>query len=386
MKIAYICEYKALDVLSWSGLSLHIARALESKGHELVYVDCIRPKTHLYWKLLYGIRVRCSSRRFLFSREPAVISSITKQISQRLRHNRVDMVFSPGSRLLGKLKTRIPTVFYTDAVFAAMLDYYPEFTNLSQGTIRAGLRMERFAMDRCSAAIFATKWAAQSALAVHEIAPGKVHVIPFGSNLNVHPTRDDVKQFIEARSFSEIQLLFNGVDWERKGGNTALEITRRLGELGVPVRLHVVGCVPPESVAVSSNVKVHGFLNKNIPHDLERLTDLIKTSHFLVLPNLAECYGIVYVEANSFGVPALTTKTGGVVNVICEGRNGYLFAPGDFEGYCRTIRSYHIDRQAYSALALNSYDHYTSNATWELAATKLDKCLSSLMIRPVENR
>ncbi|AEC51979.1 hypothetical protein PNA2_1063 [Pyrococcus sp. NA2] len=56
-----------------------------------------------------------------------------------------------------------------------------------------------------------------------------------------------------------------------------------------------------------------------------RSEEVLREAKVLVLPSRREGFGLVILEANSFGVPALGRKVGGITELIREGKNGYLF-------------------------------------------------------------
>jgi hypothetical protein len=66
---------------------------------------------------------------------------------------------------------------------------------------------------------------------------------------------------IDNRPTNRCKLLFNGVEWFRKGGDKALEIAIRLREQGLPIELSVIGCTPP--IKVPEFVRVYGFISKS---------------------------------------------------------------------------------------------------------------------------
>src|SRR5690606_16974402 len=138
-----------------------------------------------------------------------------------------------------------PSFIIHDTTFATILNYYPSFTNLSQRSIRMGHQMYEAALDRSSAAIFCSDWAAESAIRDYNIPPSKVHTIPFGANLEAIPSAHAVEQWIEQRQQrSGCNLLFIGTQWERKGGPDALLFLDSLRNAGVQVTLTIVGCTP----------------------------------------------------------------------------------------------------------------------------------------------
>lgn len=57
-----------------------------------------------------------------------------------------------------------------------------------------------------------------------------------------------------------------------------------------------------------------------------------------VFPAQAESFGLVVLEAMASGLPPVAARTGGVPELLREGRNGYSFAPGDEAGLVAGVR------------------------------------------------
>lgn len=72
-------------------------------------------------------------------------------------------------------------------------------------------------------------------------------------------------------------------------------------------------------------------------HDLRWLPDvsenekaaLLASASLLVYPSRAESFGIVFLEAWSFGVPVVGCRAGAVPDVVEDGASGLLISPGD---------------------------------------------------------
>lgn len=56
-----------------------------------------------------------------------------------------------------------------------------------------------------------------------------------------------------------------------------------------------------------------------------------------IQPSLSESLSLVCVEAMSCGLPVLGSRVGGVAEIVEDGRNGLLFAPGNPEGIASAI-------------------------------------------------
>ena len=82
---------------------------------------------------------------------------------------------------------------------------------------------------------------------------------------------------------------------------------------------------PAEHLARELGVERHvSFLGKQ--NHVERIIPL---AHVLLMPSELESFGLVSLEAMACGVPPVATRVGGVPELITDGVDGYLEAPGD---------------------------------------------------------
>jgi N-acetyl-alpha-D-glucosaminyl L-malate synthase BshA len=97
----------------------------------------------------------------------------------------------------------------------------------------------------------------------------------------------------------------------------------------VPVHLLMAGDGPERSPAehLARELKVDrhvSFLGKQ--SHVERLIPL---AHVLLMPSQLESFGLVALEAMACGVVPVATRVGGVPELITDGEDGFLEAPGD---------------------------------------------------------
>jgi glycosyltransferase involved in cell wall biosynthesis len=160
------------------------------------------------------------------------------------------------------------------------------------------------------------------------------------------------------------QLLFLGVEWERKGGQIALDSYYQLKKAGIDVRLTIIGCVPPVAIT-DSQIFVIPFLNKNNQEDAEKLYEIMMQTDFLILPTRAECAGVVFCEANAFGIPVISTDTGGVSSYVQDGINGFtLPLTATADAYADIILKLYQDTAAYEQLSSSSRKLFDSTLNW----------------------
>jgi glycosyltransferase involved in cell wall biosynthesis len=350
MRIAYVTEYDAADIHQWSGLGYHIASCLESQGFTLDYIGSLRTPLapRMLWKAK-RFQYWLQGRNYLQRRNLALGREYARQIERHPALATADLVFSPGSIPISALDTSLPIVIWTDATFAGMVGFYPAYSNLCTESIAAGNQLEQAALARCRLALYSSEWAARTAREHYPVDPGKLRVVPFGANLTRSYSRDEVAAFIRQRDRSTCKLLFLGVDWQRKGGDIALQVAAQLHARGLPVELHVAGCVPPG--LNPDFVHRYGFLTKSTPAGREAIDRLMRESHFLILPTRSDATPLVLNEASAYGLPSLATNIGGVSSLIREGRNGFLFdPPAAIDRYVNAILTTWSRRDQYEAL------------------------------------
>jgi len=87
--------------------------------------------------------------------------------------------------------------------------------------------------------VFPSKWALNSAKVDYNAE--NPFLVKMGANIDEDP---DVEELIKQYD-SNINILFVGKDWKRKGGDIALETIDYLDNQGYKVDLTVCGCIPP---------------------------------------------------------------------------------------------------------------------------------------------
>jgi GT2 family glycosyltransferase len=87
-----------------------------------------------------------------------------------------------------------------------------------------------------------------------------------------------------------------------------------------------------DRLAAQEGVRVHGA----IPHD--RVAQALASIDVLVVPSIwPENSPLVIAEAFMAGVPVVASRIGGIPEVVADGRNGLLFAPGDAADLARVL-------------------------------------------------
>src|SRR5437868_107342 len=262
LKIAYLTVNDPFDRKSWSGTQYYMAQALQRHCGDVTAIGPIRPSTMLVRKVLRKA-LKAVGKRYLFTHTISFANETSRIAEERLAKSKFDLIFAPaGSAQVAYLNTKIPIVYLSDTTFSALLNYYPEFSDVSRPIILQANTIEQLAINRANLILYSSSWAAESARKDYHADPVKVHVVPFGANLDTPPPAKRVLNKTPSRLW---KMLFVGVDWKKKGGDIAFETVTELVRLGVPAELTVVGCTPPKQLTPHKNVRVFPFLSKNDP-------------------------------------------------------------------------------------------------------------------------
>lgn len=373
LKIAYVTGYDAGDVNNWSGTAYYIAQALAKHIGTVDYIGNLKTKKYIrhIFKKIYN---RCIfGKSYYHDRSGEIGRYYAKQVTACLKNNEYDLIFSPGTIPIAYLETNVPVVFWTDATFAAMTNYY--FMDLCKETVEDGNNMEKRALDNCMLAVYSSHWAAQSAIEEYGVQPSKIEVIPFGANIENIPNKHEIKTSLS----QPLQLLFIGKDWARKGGKKAFQTLVALNDMGIESRLTIVGCVPSKNYQHDGLI-VYPFLNKNNISDAKKLHEIFKKADFLLLPSRKECAGIVLCEANAFGIAVLTTNTGGIPTIVKDGVNGFLLSKeASGVDYAGKIKEVILDKAYYSKLRRSARERYDDVLNWDAAGEHLKDAISQRM-------
>ncbi len=365
LKIALLTSEDPRDRKTFSGTTYQIMKALNENFSEVILVGPIRINRLLLKGLnaLKRIIEKLSSKRYSIGYSILLSCYYSIVIKERLKSIEFDLVFGPVVACeIAFLHIKKPIVYFSDSSFNQLRDYYKYFSGMSWLAIKESNYIEKRALLNSTAIIQASEWTSDYIKDFYQVDKKNIYVVPMGANLDDAPPLGQVEEKLHHRE--TCNLLFIGVDWERKGGAIAFDSFMELNMAGLDTRLTICGCTPPE-VYAHSKMKVYPFLNKNEPADYSQFQKLLREAHFLIFPTRAECQGIVICEASAYGVPSITTKTGGIAGVLENGINGYqLDLEAGASEYAELILQTFNDEQLYRKLVYQSRSKYEKELNW----------------------
>jgi glycosyltransferase involved in cell wall biosynthesis len=336
MKIGFVSDrdpYK--DKKSWSGTTYKLREAIERAGNEIIWIkydkdfNCFIPK--IQQKLLAWY-IKLSKKKVIGA---CYLGFYCKYFAATIErqgvYDKCDCLFfagPSGGQIALYLKKKIPYIYLADANYHLMENYY--WFNLSSFFAQRAKKEEELATQQAWINIRSSQWAADGAVKYCNAPKDNLYVLEFGANI-------DDNDIILTKPYhsGRLNIIFSGTDWDRKGGDIAIETTKILREKGYDAVINIMGIKElPTKYAEVDYINNIGFLDKNDENDYQKYIEIWKSAHLFILPTRAECAGIVFSEAAAYGVPVFTYNTGGIGNYVIDGKNGYKMelsqGPQDF--------------------------------------------------------
>jgi glycosyltransferase involved in cell wall biosynthesis len=279
---------------------LHVVRKRDVPGLVFSVASEFGPSACLSAKKL---RWHMHKTSYMFRRTRAALL-------QRLRGSNFAFTFQTQTMFDASLPD-IPNFIYTDHTHLENRNYpVPEAATPLSLT---WAEMEKGAYQNARMVFTMSRNISRSLISEYGCSPQRVKCIYAGSNVSA-----EISGNIDNSRFSAKNILFVGVDWERKGGPVLLEAFRLLRRTHPEARLTIVGCSPQIS---EPGVHIEG----HVP--LNEVPKYYRSASVFCLPTLNEPFGLVFLEAASFGLPVVATRIGAIPEIVVDGKSGYLVEP-----------------------------------------------------------
>ncbi len=204
-----------------------------------------------------------------------------------------------------------------------------------------------------------------------------------------HPGRDHRPVTVTAAQIAAraaepgpLRVLFIGNLIPRKGLHTVVDA---LAQAPSGARLTVVGDAdvdPAYAVAIRAQIARLGLAGRvellGAASD-EALARLLVESQVLAVPSSYEGYGIVYAEALGHGLPVIASIAGAAHEIVADGQEGFLVAPGDAAAIAAILGRLSGDRAALARMSQAALARYATLPTWAESAAQARGFLSSII-------
>lgn len=105
------------------------------------------------------------------------------------------------------------------------------------------------------------------------------------------------------------------------------------------------------------------------------LANCYRNNNVMVLPSVNEAYGIVYIEAQRFGLPVIGTRAGGAREIIQHGENGYLIEAQDSKSLAELLSQLLNEPEHLRAMGKKALSYYAQHPSWDDSCARIRKFL-----------
>lgn len=184
----------------------------------------------------------------------------------------------------------IPYVMYLDYVLALAERHWPAWaTFLNQRSREAWYACERKAFQQAQHIFVMSHVVKRSLVQDYGIEPDKITVVGV--------TGDFDQPYAGQKTFGTQKILFNGSDFERKGGDVVVAAFERVKASLPEAELVVIG--------KNINSSIPGIRSLGAITSKAELEKLFLASDLVVAPARCEPFGIFNIEAMNYGVPCI---------------------------------------------------------------------------------
>jgi glycosyltransferase involved in cell wall biosynthesis len=209
----------------------------------------------------------------------------------------------------------VPHFLYTDHTHQTNL-YYPGFDRSAMYS-RHWIDLEKTIYENVRMNFTMSSHVKRSIIEHYGVDPSHVELVYIGSNVAIPDERD-----LPAERYRNKEILFVGIDWERKGGPLLAQAFEQVLKTVPDARLTIIGCSPTLNLP---NCRVLGRL------PLNEVAAHYKTASLFCMPTQNEPFGIVFLEAFAHRLPVVATNIGALPDMVENGVSGFLVEPTDVD-------------------------------------------------------
>ncbi|MFM1871515.1 MAG: hypothetical protein RL398_937 [Planctomycetota bacterium] len=292
---------------------------------------------------------------------------LANELRDPVARSKADFVFGCcTSSLLAGLQTELPITYFSDTTARLILTAYPELAANPEGWRRACEELEQEALRKAMTAAFATEAAKRSAIDHYGMAEPDTHTIPMGANV-VPPARPVQEPCTPKR----IRLVTIAADPLRKRLDFATAVVDALRTRGCDASLVAIGGTTPHA-SLHPHTRHLGRLRLSKASERQRLAEALAASHFLILPSLAEAFGIAPCEAAHAARPSIVSAAGGLPEVVRHGETGLVMpmaaTPDDYAEALLRVAEQHGE---YDAMCERALARARAEYTWDRWAERM---------------
>lgn len=249
-----------------------------------------------------------------FTQTPYLFHKVRRKLRNLLADSQYTFTFQTQS-LFDCSLPGVPHFLYTDHTDMANLSY-PGYGHKDLSTPE-WQSLEKEIYQRASLNFTMSSHIRRSIIEDYDCSPDQVVCVYAGSNVATAdlPVSDSSK-------YHNKNILFVGVDWERKGGPVLAKAFEQVVKVHPDAKLTIVGCSPELKLP---NCTITG----RIPR--EQVARHYEEASIFCLPTNREPFGIVFAEAMNYKLPIVATNIAAIPDFVIPHENGFMINNFDHE-------------------------------------------------------
>ncbi len=104
-----------------------------------------------------------------------------------------------------------------------------------------------------------------------------------------------------------------------------------------------------------------------------QVPEILRNVDIFVMPSIREEFGVAAVEAQAMEIPVVSTRVGGVPEVVLDGETGILVEPGDSEQLAQAILTLIENPALRRQMGKRGRKHVLANYRWEDNAALMER-------------
>lgn len=160
------------------------------------------------------------------------------------------------------------------------------------------------------------------------------------------------------------QVLFVGVDFLRKGGDLVVEAFKKMNDKYKTKYQLIIAGVDEQKGYTGENIKYLGKASR------KELSKLFQESTIFCMPSRFEAYGLVFLEAKSFGLPIVAMDQYEMSYFVNDGENGYLIQDENIDELADAMYKA-LNNQVMREYCETDKNNCLSLYTWDNVAKKI---------------
>lgn len=196
----------------------------------------------------------------------------------------------------------------------------------------------------------------------YRIKPDKITVV--GSSGNVQEPYEGEK------TFGSKQILFNGSDFERKGGDLVLAAFNQVKTALPEAKLVIIG----KKLAIREN----GVDNPGHISSPSEMRNLFLKTDLVVAPARCDPFPTFLMEAMSYGVPCIVSARDGMPEIIDNGVSGVVIDQPAPDLLAHQIINLLCDIPLLTSMSYNARHKVKTRFNWNDIAKNISQVLSTI--------